>query len=842
MRIRPTLIIAFVLVALSVVASQSLSAQTPASGMTCLAGKQCQNPTLELSFLLPAFLVNANWDSTVVIVNENSADSYADLTMRDSSGEIVAKPRTKIPGRSHVNVDIASVLAAAHSGTETGSIEVSPATDGTGTGIIAQVSMTFRGVAGGSYVDFEPTRPNANSSLELRAVGDSSALSPIVAITSTVPLIQHVAIRCARNGSFFNKTITLPSNGTVVTRACETGDAILDDPTNPSGSKDSASGLDLVTDGPPGSFAALGLVPHIEQGGITYTGAPFSDPRGSKTASTAFAGVPVGDVSIAPGSNYIPRLSVANFSTEPATVTVQYSLSSGRSTSVKNLASLTVVGGGTASVDLEGLVGSPDVRSSFVVTSNLPPGELVSSLISRSPTGVRTIEMPGKDLQNAHNGGNHPWSTADGNTSTAILFNETSSPEPFTLLISSGSSVWKTKLVLGAFETRAVEINHLIANQIKDDAGHTIPVEMQSGQANWVIPGEFGGTGRVLQINQNDLSGRSFSCGTYSSISGGDWTPAESTIEKGAVSELGSLEAQVSLSEQQCSCSGTYVGDSSSYSYLWLTETPSTATISGADYDSAVNVEGVAYGNAEIEGQVCDSCGCDWVEVINESVTPKVVFTSFTPDPIPISVSQAVVAITVDPSATITLTIVSSGSGRATFSNNSTSTTISESTSVDIVPTALSSSTASGPDLQLEAFYNGTLVASVGFSVTSGACTATLKSTGGEGLKNCPTQVYTTDSFQIANYCPECTYSCVVKSHDSSYSPSACQANVAALQGAPEQGMTAGSAGTFSYVDCNYHDVQFQTSVTNLQGIITTYSGGVFGFACTKYPSGALCP
>lgn len=626
MRVAVTVLI--VVCALSAIArAQQTNANSPAPtpivshGATCVPGTPCQanpNPALRV-FLLPLFISNASFKSTAVLVNSHAAATYVDVTVHGADGKVAAQQRIPIAARNQVKIDIGELLASARSNETTGSVQIAPATDDTGIGVIGQMSMTYSGSSGPSYLDYEPAKPGPSNSLVLRGVADAGRGSPIVGITSVAATAQHVTIQCFATGvPAFSKTVTVPAMGTVVTPACNGagGDplapAFLENlPSQFFGAHAQAKGISLTTDAAPGSFAAFGFAPHPGEDGAPLTAVPFSDPTGSKTSTTIFAGLPVGGSTVLAGGYYTPQLSVANFSSSPAHITVQYSQTAGDTPEVKTIATLVVPAGGTSSAELTGLRGDPDLQNTFEVVSDQPPGEVVDNLFSQSETGIRLVELPGKDLNNSHNAGNHPWTVADGTDSTILLFNETTATEDFPVLVSSGQTVWSKKYSLAPLATKAVDINEVIADQVKDDKGFVLPHGLQSGEANWFVTPQFGGTGRVLQSNRSQRSARSFSCGEHSVIIGADFYPDDTSEYAGQTNEFGNIEAQFGLTEDPGQCSGDYVGDGGADFYYWTSLSTSIATIAGGGSGSSPTVEGMSGGTATIEGNVSDDTNGD---------------------------------------------------------------------------------------------------------------------------------------------------------------------------------------------------------------------------------------
>jgi len=380
----------------------------------------------------------------------------------------------------------------------------------------------------------------------------------------------------------------------------------------------------LTTDGPPGSFAAVGLAPHHVEGGTFFTAVQFSSPSGAKTSTTVFPGLPVGHATLLPGGDYVPELSVANFSGSPAHVTVKYSQTTGDTPEVKTVTTLVVPAGGTATADLKGLQGDSGLQNSFEVVSDQAPGEVVDNIASKSETGTRRVELPGKDLDSSHNGGNHPWTVADGTDSTLLLFNQTAASENFTVRVASGQAVWMKKYTLAALATKAIDINELIQDQVKDDNGYALPSNIQSGQANWATTGQFAGAGRLLQSNPALHAARSFSCGEYLVIIGASMDQQFGAEAVGATGYLGTLYSAWGLTEDTWSCYGSYLEENPSGTYDWQSLDPSIAAISGSTGGAGVSVQGLSSGAATIYGEVWDQYGCSANVDVTVDVTPEI--------------------------------------------------------------------------------------------------------------------------------------------------------------------------------------------------------------------------
>ena len=103
-------------------------------------------------------------------------------------------------------------------------------------------------------------------------------------------------------------------------------------------------------------------------------------------------------------------------------------------------------------------------------------------------------------------------------------------------------------------------------------------------------------------------------------IIGGDFSPDTTSELVGETSYLGTLYAQMGLTEDP-GCFGEYLGDSQNYTYVWWSENTSIANVSGYSSSSDPEVKGLAPGNAQIDGDVSDQYGCAYITGVEETVT-----------------------------------------------------------------------------------------------------------------------------------------------------------------------------------------------------------------------------
>jgi hypothetical protein len=167
---------------------------------------------------------------------------------------------------------------------------------------------------------------------------------------------------------------------------------------------------------------------------------------------------------------------------------------------------------------------------------------------------------------------------------------------------------------------------------------------------------------------------------------------------------------------------------------------------------------------------------------------------------------------------------------------------IPETTTVNV--TAGTASSNGNADLTLSASYGGSVLATQNFSVTTGACTASNSGHGGDGPQNCPAQVSLYDIYNVSQYCPTCSFTCIPINFDSTFTPTAgCHVDTAGQPGSGSISATLTVKGTFTVADCSIHSLNIQTTVTNAQGTTSTrYIGANSVLQCNKKSNGSPCP
>jgi len=567
-----------------------------------------------MPLVLPLFVENVDFSSTLVLVNGANRSTYADVTVRATDGT-VAQKRVDFGSHSQRQVAIADLLRSAGSSITTGSIVIRQSPDLRGATIAAQLALTFLGSPDGSFIDEEVAMPMPGGSEMLRGVADEAHESPVLAITSlSSDQAQDVTVTCfPEHGKPFSKSLSLPPNQTLFTAACEAGpsgdfqDILSQLPMRKLG----AAGIAVTSTAGSDSLAAFALTPHDHSGQAFFTGVAFNDPMMAKSSTDVYAGVPVGPSSLLPDGRYSPQISLANFSVKPANVSVRFAETMpGGEVSTTNQKQVLLSAGQSQSISFNELASSAGLQNSFEITSDASPGDVLTKLVSRGDGSLRVVEMAAKDLKDEHDGGMHPWSVERGTNSNLLLFNSSAAPQTFNVLIGSEGILWQKAFKLASMETRNISINDLITHRIKDDGGKTVPPDVQNGQIGWFVARPGVGKGRLLQANREVAMARSFSCPLLIVLCG-DTIGVDDAILLSVIAADGGSIDPVWCESFSGSCPGEPNGQAgTATSYSWSTGNTSVVSISGSSTNPKANLLGAGVGRTTVTGKIEDGNGC----------------------------------------------------------------------------------------------------------------------------------------------------------------------------------------------------------------------------------------
>lgn len=357
---------------------------------------------------------------------------------------------------------------------------------------------------------------------------------------------------------------------------------------------------------PLGGFAAFGLADHRSGASEYFSTTAFDDPMMKKSSTAVFAGVPVGNASQLPLGTYTPLLALSNFGTQTANVTVTLATMSSDGPKTRPVVTLQIRAGQSKLMKLQGLNGDERMQNSFLVKSDAPPGEVFTKLSAVSDGALHEVELLGKDAESGYNGGGHPWSIANGNDSTLILFNESPDSRKFNVAIGYGNGkAWQKQYRLTSMQTLAIGIRELIEGHVKDDRSNEMPATLTQGDVTW-NSGVNAGQGRLLESNSATAMARSFSC-YYWYFLGYVWLGGPSAVGlNNTFSEPTSYETEVDTDEIN-ECFSSYSSSTSlSLSYSWSFD---SSLFQGGDcnfYSDSCALTGYAFGQGNISVSASD--------------------------------------------------------------------------------------------------------------------------------------------------------------------------------------------------------------------------------------------
>jgi hypothetical protein len=352
----------------------------------------------------------------------------------------------------------------------------------------------------------------------------------------------------------------------------------------------------------PGAFAAFAMARHKANGDRFFSSVLFNDPKTINSPNTVFTGVPVGDAELLPAGRYVPELTFSNFSSKNIHVRTAFAHTSDAIAATEEVNSITVPSHATREIILGDLQGDSALQNSFIVRSDGAPGDLVAKYVSRGDSRLHEVELQAKDEADTDNAGGHPWSI-EGNTEfTLLLFNHSSTPQTFTVRVSAEGVDWQKEYKLVSMQNKAISIRDIVDQQIKDDTGKTLPKEAGSGEAGWLVTQSERASGRLLQSDRSIGMARNFSCGYSGLLCGSTVTIYFTTFPDGAVEEFAGIVGETCTSGTPNACSGQRTG-TAQFNTSWQSLSTNVASISGSSTSPTVNLQAVAAGTSQVNGE-----------------------------------------------------------------------------------------------------------------------------------------------------------------------------------------------------------------------------------------------
>jgi hypothetical protein len=113
-------------------------------------GQEAPSAMTQMPLILPLFIADRGFTSTLTIVNMTALSTYADVVISGADGSEITRKRVEFQPHSPQRLDISTHLLSAISPATAGSIAVMQDPELGGMAIAAQLSMTYTGSAEGS--------------------------------------------------------------------------------------------------------------------------------------------------------------------------------------------------------------------------------------------------------------------------------------------------------------------------------------------------------------------------------------------------------------------------------------------------------------------------------------------------------------------------------------------------------------------------------------------------------------------------------------------------------------------------------------------------------------------
>jgi hypothetical protein len=184
---------------LALVYTSNLSAQTPAQTKRDLARKirieESAQAMVNMPSIAPLFLQNAQFSSTLYVVNEGNVPVTGRLLLLVPAGDLILDMPITVPGHDKSVIPISSLLQSAHSSATQGSIELFD-DNVEGSALVGGVVVNYRSEKTAVNIDEELLMPAMSASHQLRGLAIEASGSPIVSIGSTSDQPAQITVSC----------------------------------------------------------------------------------------------------------------------------------------------------------------------------------------------------------------------------------------------------------------------------------------------------------------------------------------------------------------------------------------------------------------------------------------------------------------------------------------------------------------------------------------------------------------------------------------------------------------------------------------------------------------------
>jgi len=423
-----------------------------------------------MPMVAPLFMASPGVTSTLTMVSAINANTPVVIILRRPDGTELTRQNTTVPGHSVQRLKINDVVSS-FADADLGSVELD--TDPSlSMPIAAQISIdgTLPNAAA-MHLDEEFLSPSMATMASAPSFRATAAGDPLVVVQNIASQSQNVTAECIGAKRSVTRQFVLQPDESRLLRPCGPSNDVSQGLATFAKVSDQATrpfGVSISGDKPGSELAVFGFSMRGADFGHLVASMNFSDVRRIKSSDWVFAGIPVGHLDNVPGT-FKPQATISNFSSSPADMSILYSRTTQKETqTTQPLNKFTLAPGTSVSADLSGLSDTGDLRSTFVVKSDAPPGAVVANVDSWGGSSDSYVQAISKNRLQSENGGTHPWHIGNGNRSALVLFNPSDTSQVFNVLLHTNSGkLWYKPYTLMSRETDVISINDIVTTQEK---------------------------------------------------------------------------------------------------------------------------------------------------------------------------------------------------------------------------------------------------------------------------------------------------------------------------------------------------------------------------------------
>ncbi len=454
--------------------------------------KQWHKPTVPRAAVGGLWMIDANFKSTISLRNYLTADpiTVTPVLYLSNGRKYTLAPVTLEPsGVARVSINDALQLQGISPwSTLSGYVEVDYAWPWDALCVtVSSVDTTHSSIFTYALMPQEtPPDPNtADQAVEGMWWKQANEVSGFVSLSnlSSQAITANVQITDNRGLAIGQHSLTISPHGTKLLQLQELASATS-----------SEGGIHVTYNAPQRGMLVYGGMEDQSTGysaSIPFMPADFMQPHDAPI-TYAEVGLMIGAadpmMSFPAGTTFTPYSILRNPSNQPITMLpTLYWMAGGMARSAQ-LPKLTIAANSTVSFDVASSIAAAGVKNlngmvnlQFYVPDNSPALIMASGSVDNTHTYVFEVKPWGVLESTARSIG--AWSTANGDDTMVTIWNPADEPQHFTFALLFSGGHYKLPIDLDARATRTFNISEIIAAQLPDADGNTIPVGVHEGSA-----------------------------------------------------------------------------------------------------------------------------------------------------------------------------------------------------------------------------------------------------------------------------------------------------------------------------------------------------------------------